>query len=89
MFSLATSVAVAAVGTGATEVTTVGALTLGGVSAEAPVVIMAREGPEPGLYELVATLPVSFSDYGLNNPSNAFVTVRDEGLVEVFLTLSR
>ena len=50
---------------------------------------MAREGPEPDLYELVATIAVLFSDYGLNNPSNAFVTVRDEGLVEVSLTLSR
>lgn len=39
--------------------------------------------------EIVASVDVLFSDYGIANPTNAFVTVRDEGKVEVRLLLSR
>jgi polyisoprenoid-binding protein YceI len=39
--------------------------------------------------ELVGAIDVLFSDYGIDNPSNPLVKVRDEGLVEVqlFFTL--
>ncbi len=39
--------------------------------------------------EVVGSIPVLFSDFGIENPSNPFVTVRDEGLVEVRLVLSK
>ena len=39
--------------------------------------------------ELVASIDVLFSDYGIDNPSNPIAQVRDEGKVEVFLKLAR
>lgn len=39
--------------------------------------------------EIVASVDVLFSDYGIANPTNAFVTVRDEGKVEVQLFLDK
>lgn len=39
--------------------------------------------------ELVGAIDVVFSDYGIGNPSNPFVTVRDEGKVEVELFLDQ
>ena len=38
--------------------------------------------------ELVGAIEVLFSDYGIDNPSNALAQVRDEGLVEVRLFLA-
>ena len=38
--------------------------------------------------ELVGAIDVLFSDYGIDNPSNALAQVRDEGLVEVQLFLA-
>jgi polyisoprenoid-binding protein YceI len=40
-----------------------------------------------GQIELVASIPVLFSDYGIANPSNPLAEVRDEGQVEVQLFL--
>lgn len=42
-----------------------------------------------GQIEIVGSIDVLFSDYGIANPSNAFVSVRDEGKVEVRLLLSK
>ncbi len=42
-----------------------------------------------GRIEIVASIDVLFSDYGIANPSNPFVTVRDEGKVEVQLFLDK
>jgi polyisoprenoid-binding protein YceI len=39
--------------------------------------------------EIVASVDVLFSDYGIDNPTNPFVTVRDEGKVEVRLLLDK
>ncbi|MEM7340891.1 MAG: YceI family protein [Actinomycetota bacterium] len=39
--------------------------------------------------ELVASVDVLFSDYGIANPSNPIAQVRDEGKVEVFLKLAQ
>lgn len=38
--------------------------------------------------ELVGSIDVLFSDYGIDNPSNPLVEVRDEGKVEVLLMLA-
>ncbi len=42
-----------------------------------------------GQIELVASVQVVFADYGIDNPSNAVATVRDEGTVEAKLLLER
>ncbi len=42
-----------------------------------------------GRIEIVGSIDVLFSDYGIDNPSNAVVTVRDEGKVEVRLLLDK
>jgi len=39
--------------------------------------------------EVVGSIDVLFSDYGIANPTNPFVTVRDDGKVEVKLLLSK
>lgn len=35
--------------------------------------------------QVAGSIDVLFSDYGIDNPSNAFVSVRDEGVVEFSL----
>ncbi len=42
-----------------------------------------------GRIEIVGSIAVLFSDYGIDNPSNPVVTVRDEGEVEVRLLLDK
>ncbi len=42
-----------------------------------------------GKIELVGSIDVTFADYGIDNPSNPFVAVRDEGTVEVKLLLEQ
>ncbi len=42
-----------------------------------------------GQIEIVGSIDVLFSDYGIANPSNPFVSVRDEGKVEVKLLLEQ
>ncbi len=74
--------------TGPTTLTIPGFLTLAGKghAAKASVTIQRAEAPYD--YELVAQIPVVFSDFGIDNPSNSIVSVRDEGLIEVSLTLA-
>lgn len=38
---------------------------------------------------ILGTIPVLFSDYGIPNPSNAFVSTRDNGLLEFVLAFAR
>ena len=38
--------------------------------------------------EVLASIPVKFSDYGIPNPSQAFVTTKDHGTIEVLLVLT-
>lgn len=64
-----------------------GELTLRGVTN--PVVIDVTAQQLDGRIEIVGAVPVVFSEYGIANPSNPLVTVRDEGLVEVKLQLDR
>jgi len=47
-----------------------------------------QRAAEPYDYELVAQIPVEFAFFGIDNPSNSVVSVRDEGLIEVSLTLA-
>ena len=74
--------------TGSTTFTVAGFLVLAGKghAAKASVTIQRAEAPYD--YELVAQIPVVFSDFGIDNPSNSIVSVRDEGLIEVSLTFA-
>jgi len=38
--------------------------------------------------KVLASIPVKFSDYGIPNPSQAFVTTQDHGTIEVLLVLT-
>ena len=57
------------------------------VDVRALVTIQRAEAPHS--YELVAQIPVVFSDFGIDNPSNSIVSVRDEGVIEVSLAFAR
>lgn len=75
-------------GDGATVSTTAnGELTLRGSTN--PVTFPVDAQILDGRIEIVASIDVLFSDYGIANPSNPFVTVRDEGKVEVQLFLDK
>ncbi len=39
--------------------------------------------------EVVGSIPVAYSDFGIDNPTNPFVTVRDEGMVEFKLRFEK
>ena len=64
-----------------------GDLTLRGVTQ--PVTLDVQGQIVGGQIELVGSIDVVFSDYGIANPSNAVATVRDSGTVEVKLLLAR
>ena len=61
-------------------------LTLRGVTNPVSVSIEAQLAGDQ--IEIVGSVDVLFSDYGIDNPSNPLVEVRDEGKVEVQLFLS-
>ncbi len=53
-----------------------------------PVTFPVNAQLSSGQIEIVGAIDVLFSDYGITNPSNPLVEVRDEGQVEVQLFLS-
>lgn len=60
-----------------------GELTLRDFTVEVTFPLMATlEGAE---VQVAGAVPVVFADFGIDNPSNAFVSVRDEGVVEFSL----
>ena len=67
--------------------TATGDLTLHGVTKPVQVTIEARRNG--GNIEVVGSIPVKFSDYGIDNPSTAAVTTQDNGVVEVSLIFSK
>ncbi len=74
--------------TGPTTLTVPGFLTLAGKGHAAKALVTIQRAEAPYYYELVAQIPVVFSDFGIDNPSNSIVSVRDEGLIEVSLTFA-
>ncbi len=64
-----------------------GRLTLHGVTRSVEVQIAA--GVRGSGLEMVASAPIVLADYGISPPSNAFVTVDDNGTFEVKLVLVR
>ena len=73
---------------GPTTFTVPGFLTLAGKGHAAKASVTIQRAEAPHYYELVAQVPVVFSDFGIDNPSNTVVSVRDEGLIEVSLTFA-
>jgi len=67
--------------------TATGDLTLHGVTKPVQVAIDARRNASN--IEVVGSIPVKFSDYGISNPSNGAVTTQDNGVVEVSLIFSK
>lgn len=70
---------------GVTSTQATGDLTLKGVTQSVTFPVEAQV--VNGQIEIVASIDVLFSDYGIDNPSNPIATVRDEGKVEVLLRL--
>ncbi len=65
----------------------VGELTLRGVTNEVSFPLTARLAN--GQIETLGSVPVLFADYGIDNPSFAAISVRDEGVVEFSLIFDR
>ncbi|MED5220995.1 MAG: YceI family protein [Actinomycetota bacterium] len=74
--------------TGPLTVKVPGTLTLAGTTRQVSATVTVQRAAEPYDYELVAQIPVEFAFFGIGNPSNSVVSVRDEGLIEVSLTLA-
>ncbi len=72
---------------GVSQATASGELTLRGVTN--PVEFPVDAQLIDGRIEVVAAVDVLFTDFGIDNPSNPLVSVRDEGKVEVRLLFDR
>ncbi|NNE96187.1 MAG: YceI family protein, partial [Acidimicrobiales bacterium] len=72
----------------AITVDAVGELTLRGVTNAVIFPLTARLN-NAGEIEALGSIDVLFSDYGIANPSNSLISVRDEGLVEFSLIFQR
>ncbi len=74
--------------TGSTTLPVPGTLTLAGTTRAVQASVTIQRAEAPYSYELVAQIPVVFSDFGIDNPSNSIVSVRDEGLIEASLAFA-
>lgn len=68
-------------------VTAIGNLELHGVTREVMIGIRAKHSGDR--IEIVSQIPIVFADYDIPNPSNPFVSARDNGTLEVLLVLER
>jgi polyisoprenoid-binding protein YceI len=64
-----------------------GELTLRGVTRDVTFEVSARL--DNGVIGVLGSIDVVFSDYGIANPSNGFVTTGDEGLIEFVLVFAK
>lgn len=64
-----------------------GELTLHGVTREVTFEVRAKHSGDR--IEIVGQIPVEFADYDIPDPSNPFVSTRDNGTLEVLLVLER
>lgn len=74
---------------GVQTVTATGLLTMHGVTNEVTADIQVQFTDAEGGVRIAGSIPVTFSDYGVEAPSLGFVTVEDAGSVEFDLTLER
>jgi polyisoprenoid-binding protein YceI len=71
----------------ATTVKATGDLTMHGATRSVTFDLSARRNGAN--LEVTATIPVTFSDYGISNPSNQTATVGNDGEIEVALVLTK
>lgn len=86
-FTLTEPVDVSGVTEGTTSVQAKGELTVAGVSA--PVVVALDAQTTATGVEVSGSIPVTFSDFGVDAPDLGFVKVEDTGTVEMLLALER
>ncbi|MBI9114111.1 YceI family protein [Sanguibacter suaedae] len=86
-FTLTEPVDVADVVDGTVSVQAAGEMTIAGQTQEVVVDLQAQATADG--VEVSGTLPVAFSDYGIDAPDLGFVKVEDTGTVEMLLTLSK
>jgi len=86
-FTLTEPVDVSGVTEGTTSVQATGELTVAGVSA--PVVVALDAQTTATGVEVSGSIPVTFSDFGVDAPDLGFVKVEDTGTVEMLLALER
>ena len=86
-FTLTEPVDVSGVTEGTTSVQATGELTVAGVSA--PVVVTLDAQTTATGVEVSGSIPVTFSDFGVDAPDLGFVKVEDTGTVEMLLTLAK
>lgn len=86
-FTLTEPVDISGVTEGTTSVQATGELTVAGVSA--PVVVTLDAQTTATGVEVSGSIPVTFSDFGVDAPDLGFVKVEDTGTVEMLLTLAK
>ncbi len=86
-FTLTEPVDVSGVTEGTTSVQATGELTVAGVSA--PVVVALDAQTTATGVEVSGSIPVTFSDFGVDAPDLGFVKVEDTGTVEMLLALEK
>jgi len=86
-FTLTEPVDISAVSSGVASVQAVGDLTIAGVTKSVTVALEAQTTADG--VEVSGTIPVTFSDFGVDAPDLGFVKVEDSGTVEMLLQLTR
>lgn len=86
-FSLTSPMDVSAITDGVAAVEGTGDLTIAGVTQSVTVSFEAQSTADG--VEVSGTVPVAFSDYGIEAPDLGFVKVEDTGTVEMLLVLTR
>jgi polyisoprenoid-binding protein YceI len=86
-FSLTSPMDVSAISDGVAAVEGTGDLTIAGVTQSVTVSFEAQSTADG--VEVSGTVPVAFSDYGIEAPDLGFVKVEDSGTVEMLLVLTR
>lgn len=86
-FTLTEPVDISAVSGGVASVSAVGDLTVAGVTKSVTVALKAQTTADG--VEVSGSIPVTFSDFGVDAPNLGFVKVENSGTVEMLLTLTK
>ncbi|SDC32110.1 Polyisoprenoid-binding protein YceI [Sanguibacter gelidistatuariae] len=86
-FALTSPVDISAITGGVVTVDATGDLTIAGVTRSVTVALSAQTTADG--VEVSGSIPVTFSDYGVDAPNLGFVKVEDAGTVEMLLQLGR
>ncbi|AIY00436.1 hypothetical protein ART_0837 [Arthrobacter sp. PAMC 25486] len=86
-FTLTQAVDIGAVAGGTASVTAAGELTIAGVTRDVTVSLQAQ-ATSAGV-EVQGSIPIIFTDFGVDAPNLGFVKVENSGTIEMLLTLSK